>query len=184
MLILVAHAVLVDGKRKQMLCAACHVVVYEIEHEISKVDPHKVLEIEGFRVDPTGNQKSKKVKYARSETHLTEITEGLCDKMNEYAKSVNGETGDVSYVLTKSRDGTPLKLENVTFEAGDAEKLKHNCNSIIEDNEENIIEHFKKPHKNSKKVFCTDIAELCEDDDNDDSEEETENEEKSSNEEL
>jgi len=169
--IFIAHyGSVVGGKQKQMLCAACHVVVNEIENEISKVDPRKMLDIEGFRVDPNGNQVSKKIKYARSETHLTEITEGLCERMNEYAKAVNGETGEVSYVLTKSRDGKPLKLENVTFQAGDADKLKHDCGSVIEENEENIIDYFKTVQKNSKKDFCTNVADLCEEDDEDEEE--------------
>lgn len=64
---------------------------------------------------------------------MTELTEKLCEKMNEYAKAVNGETGEVSYVVTKSRDGSPLKLQNVTFQQGDQEKLKHDVslNSVI-----------------------------------------------------
>ena len=35
-------------------------VVDEIEHEISKVDPKKILELDGFRIDPQGNQMKRK----------------------------------------------------------------------------------------------------------------------------
>ena len=42
------------------LLLACHVVVDEIEHEISKVDPKKILELDGFRIDPQGNQMKRK----------------------------------------------------------------------------------------------------------------------------
>ena len=38
------------------------------------------------------------------------------------------------------------------------------CNSIIEEHDESIIDFFKKPSKNPKKGFCTDLIELCEDD--------------------
>lgn len=167
------------SKKNQKLCAACHTIVDEIEYEISKVDPRKVLDIQGFRVDPTGNQKSKKVKYARSETHLTEVTETLCSRMNEYAESTNDE-GITRYVLTKSRDGGPITLDNVSMGADSAERLKHMCNSLIEDNEESIIDYFKKTPKSlaaAQKEFCTEIAEVCEASDDDDDEDEKDEDE-------
>ena len=45
--------------------------------------------------------------------------------MNEYATSVNKETGEVKYVLTKSRNGEDITLEDVTMGSEDAENLKH-----------------------------------------------------------
>ncbi|XP_057293211.1 protein canopy homolog 2-like [Hydractinia symbiolongicarpus] len=170
------------SKQKEKMCAACHVVVDEIEYEISKVDPNKVLEIEGFRVDPNGNQKKKKLPYARSEVHLTEITESMCDKMNQYSQSVDKDTGKIKYVLTQSRNGEPLQLENVSMSGEIAEKLRHMCNSIIEENEENIIDYFKMKKENTKKEFCTSVAGLChsesdKDEEEDDGEEEEEKDE-------
>ena len=64
------------------------------------------------------------MKYARSETHLTEVTEALCERMNQYAESTNSE-GVVRYVLTQSRDGKPLQLDNVSMGAESAERIKH-----------------------------------------------------------
>jgi len=174
---------LVCGVEQQKLCAACHVIVDEIEYQISTVDPRKTLQVQGFRVDPTGNQQNKKVKYARSETHLTEVTESLCEKMNQYGVSTNKD-GSVKYVLTAPRNGEEITLENVSMGSDAAEKLKHICNSIIEENEENIIDHFKKPSTDSKKVFCADVAELCQSDDDGDEEEESDGESEGEKDEL
>jgi len=160
-------------------CAACYVVVEEIEYEISKVDPKKVLEVDGFRIDPQGNQmKRRTIPYARSETHLTEITEELCERMNQYALSTDKNTGEVKYVLTKSRDGNPVTLENVSMSSQTADELRNLCNAFIEDNDENMVEYFKQKHDDPKNDFCHNIAEVC------DSEEEEEEDEDEAKDEL
>ena len=63
--------------------------------------------------------------YARSETHLTEITEELCQRMNQYALSTDKKTGEVNYILTKSRDGNPVTLENVSMSSQTADELRN-----------------------------------------------------------
>ncbi|XP_065665831.1 protein canopy homolog 2 isoform X2 [Hydra vulgaris] len=156
---------------KDRYCAACHLIVDEIEYEISKVDPAKTLDIESFRVDPNGNQKRKQVSYARSETHLTEITESLCQRMKDYAESVD-KTGKIKYVSTKSRDGQPIQLENVSISAAIGDKLQSMCENIIEDNDENLIEFFKKPSKEPKLKFCSEVTDLCPDDNEEENDDE------------
>jgi hypothetical protein len=46
----------------------CRSVVEEIEYEIQKENPKKMIEVGGYRLDSTGNQKQKVVsgiKYAK-----------------------------------------------------------------------------------------------------------------------
>lgn len=50
------------AKDKELYCGVCHIIADELQWEISQVDPRKTLEVESFRVDPRGNQKTKKVK--------------------------------------------------------------------------------------------------------------------------
>jgi hypothetical protein len=41
--------------------AACLAIVQEVNTKIKEVDPNKKIEVGGFRVDPKGKQKLKKV---------------------------------------------------------------------------------------------------------------------------
>eukprot|EP00794_Sanderia_malayensis_P000089 gene89-693_t len=145
-----------------MYCAACKVVVDEIEYAISQVHPDKTIQIEGFRVDPKGNQKSKTIPYARSETHLTEVSENLCSEMNKFAKSKDKDTGEMKFIRTESRNNEPIKLENVSISGDISNRLRYICDNIIEEHEEDIINYFKNNHgENSVIGFCTKLTKLC-----------------------
>ena len=50
----------------------------EMEEAIGKVDPNKVADVSGFRLDAKGNSISKTVKLAKSEMFLTELMENIC----------------------------------------------------------------------------------------------------------
>jgi len=167
---------------KELLCGVCHVIADELQWEISQVDPRKTLEIESFRVDPRGNQNTKKIQYARSETHLIEQLDNMCEKMNNYAESTDPNTGKKSYIRTSSRSGEAVTLSNVAISGDIAQKLKHACESIIEDYDDDIIASFKKERKDPKRYMCRTTTGLCisdddeyEDDEEDDDVDDTEN---------
>ena len=66
------------------------------------------------------------IPFARSETHLTEITENLCEKMNHYALSKNEETGKKTYVRTAAWEkGEQIELNNVDMSSEIAEELRN-----------------------------------------------------------
>ncbi|KAM7439648.1 Protein canopy 2 [Porites harrisoni] len=169
--VLLAVAFLVSStlgaKDKELYCGVCHVIADELQWEISQVDPRKMLEIESFRVDPKGNQKTRKIQYARSETHLIEQLDSMCEKMNNYAESSDPATGKKSYIRTSSRNGEAVTLSNVAISGDIAKKLKHACESIIEDYDDDIIATFKKERKDPKKYMCRTTTGLCIDDDDD-----------------
>lgn len=164
------------AKDKELYCGVCHVIADELQWEISQVDPRKTLEVESFRVDPRGNQNTKKIQYARSETHLIEQLDNMCEKMNSYAESTDPNTGKKSYIRTSSRSGEAVTLSNVAISGDIAQKLKHACESIIEDYDDDIIASFKKERKDPKKYMCRTTTGLCigDDDEYDDSDDETE----------
>ena len=160
-LVMIAASFSDAARDKDFYCAACEVIAAEVEYAISKVDPKKTIEIEGFRVDPQGNQKSKSILYARSETHLTEVSENLCSGVNNYAQSKDKDTGRVKFVRTNSRDGEAITLENVSLSGDISDKLRFTCENIIEEHEEDIIKYFKKSRNNYVKGFCTKVTKLC-----------------------
>lgn len=146
---------------KDIHCAACKAVVSEIVYAVSKEDSQKVIEIEGFRIDPQGNQKSRVIPYARSEVHLTEITENLCSQMNMYGQSIDKSTNKISFVRTGSRDGKSVTLENISMGGKISENLRYLCEIIIEKHEEDIIKFFKENHGNYVQGFCSNVTKLC-----------------------
>jgi len=144
------------------ICDACQIIVDEIENEVSKVDPNKILEIEGFRVDPSGNQNRRKIPYARSETHLTDVTDTLCDNIkSKYVTTTDKETGRKRFVLSSSKDGNGINLENISFSTEDADKLKQRCDSVMEEVNDDLMDYFREEHEDPKRDFCFTTTALC-----------------------
>ncbi|XP_062519900.1 protein canopy homolog 2-like [Corticium candelabrum] len=149
-------------ERKQLLCAACLAVVDEIEWEIEQVDPKKKIQVGSFRVDPDGHQKgSYQVPYAGSESHMTEVLEGICTKMNTYALSTDPDSGKKSYVRTSSRRGEAVTLSNISMSGEVSERLKHDCNSLVEEFEDDLMEVFKTKDSQPKDTICQRITGYC-----------------------
>eukprot|EP00118_Oscarella_pearsei_P025569 m.308397 g.308397 ORF g.308397 m.308397 type:complete len:184 (+) comp43926_c0_seq1:33-584(+) len=162
--LLIGFSVTVQCKkdRKEMLCAACLVVLDEVQWEVKQVDPKKTLQVGSFRIDPEGEQRgSYQVPYAGSETHLTEVLEEVCTKMNSYALSTDAATGRKSYVRTSSRNGEPVTLSNISMSGETADRLKHDCETIVGDLEEDIIEVIKAKQENPQGIICSKIGGYC-----------------------
>lgn len=64
------------------------------------------------------------VPYARSEAHLTELLERVCEKMKEYGEKVDPATHRKSYVRVISHDGTKMDLSGVKIDGDVASSLK------------------------------------------------------------
>lgn len=64
------------------------------------------------------------VPYARSEAHLTELLERVCEKMKEYGEKVDPATRRKSYVRVISHDGTKMDLSGVKIDGDVASSLK------------------------------------------------------------
>ena len=64
--------------------------------------------------------------------------------MNQYALSTDKETGEEKYILTKSRDGNPVKLENISMSSQTADELRHLVSFCIYNSELSFyVEIFK-----------------------------------------
>ncbi|XP_010214956.1 PREDICTED: protein canopy homolog 2, partial [Tinamus guttatus] len=104
--------------------AACRALVDELEWEIAQVDPKKTIQMGSFRINPDGSQSVGEVPYARSEAHLTELLERVCEKMKEYGEKVDPSTHRKTYVRVISHDGTKADLSGVKIDGDVASSLK------------------------------------------------------------
>ncbi|XP_034039798.1 protein canopy-1 [Thalassophryne amazonica] len=158
-----------QGKRDTLLyCSACKAVVDELNYAVSQVDPKKTINIGSFRLDPDGTMKDKKVPLARSETHLSELLEGVCDHMSDYALHVNPDTQQKSYRRFAPRSsevtGDFPNFKDFQFDGPEASNaLKFACETIVEELEDEIISVFSRDTPPSVDHLCATVSDYCKD---------------------
>ncbi|XP_063997232.1 protein canopy homolog 2 isoform X2 [Pogoniulus pusillus] len=134
------------ARRSQDLhCGACRALVDELEWEIAQVDPRRTLQ----------------VPYARSEAHLTELLERVCEKMQDYGERLDPGTQRRSYVRLSAQDGTRLDLDGVRVDGDVAASLKFACESIAEEYEDELLELLSHQADNVKDRLCSKRTDLC-----------------------
>ncbi|XP_043939651.1 protein canopy homolog 2 isoform X1 [Protopterus annectens] len=111
-------------RSQDLACGACRALVDELEWEVSQVDPKKTIQIGSFRINPDGSQSVSEVPYARSESHLTELLEKICEKMKEYGEKIDSHTHRKTYVRVLTRDGTKMDLSETKFNEDVTAELK------------------------------------------------------------
>ncbi|XP_064354747.1 protein canopy homolog 2 [Dromaius novaehollandiae] len=150
------------ARRSQDLhCGACRALVDELEWEIAQVDPKKTIQMGSFRINPDGSQSVVEVPYARSEAHLTELLERVCEKMNEYGEKEDPSTHRKTYIRVISHDGTKMDLSGVKIDGDVASSLKFACESIAEEYEDELIEFLSHEAENVKDRLCSKRTDLC-----------------------
>ncbi|XP_059151199.1 protein canopy homolog 2-like isoform X2 [Physella acuta] len=142
-------------------CTVCRVLVREVEWLISQVDPKKSIQVGSFRVDPNGNQKIKDKQYARSELHLEEVVESVCEKMNYYSwLAFDDGTGQM--VRTTGFDGKQLDKKNLNLDSEKGKTLKYQCDDFLENHEEELISLFQLENVSDyEKLICSEKLEVC-----------------------
>ncbi|XP_072522130.1 protein canopy homolog 2 [Salminus brasiliensis] len=160
---LLSLTVLVCGARQSqdIKCGACRALVDEMEWAVSQVDPKKMIQTGSFRINPDGSQSIKEVPLARSEGHLLELMEEVCDRMKDYGERVDPVSQRKTYVRHTSRDGTSMDLSDVTLDTRVSSSLKFACETIVEQNEDEIIEFFAHESDNVKDRLCSQRTDLC-----------------------
>ncbi|KAM6233483.1 protein canopy homolog 2 isoform 2-T3 [Porphyrio hochstetteri] len=150
------------ARRSQDLhCGACRALVDELEWEIAQVDPRKTIQMGSFRINPDGSQSVVEVPYARSETHLTDLLERVCEKMKEYGEKVDPSTHRKSYIRVISHDGTKMDLAGLKIDGDVTSSLKFACESIAEEYEDELIEFLSHEADNVKDRLCSKRTDLC-----------------------
>ncbi|XP_075447406.1 protein canopy homolog 2 isoform X1 [Ascaphus truei] len=105
-------------------CGVCRALVDELEWEISQVDPKKTIQKGSFRINPDGTQSVTEAPYARSEAHLMEVLERVCEKMTEYGERTDPSTHRKTYERILSRDGKKMDASNTNMDREVTSNLK------------------------------------------------------------
>uniref|UniRef100_A0A8C6UL51 DUF3456 domain-containing protein n=1 Tax=Neogobius melanostomus TaxID=47308 RepID=A0A8C6UL51_9GOBI len=156
------------AKRDAVLyCSACSAIVEEMSYSISQVDPKKTINVGSFRLSPDGSMQDKKVPLARSEMHLSDLLDGLCDRMNDYALHNDPDSGEKRYRRFAPREGQDMTdlpdFKHFKFEGPEANALKFACETVREELEDDIISLFQKDSQDVQQQLCRNISGYCRD---------------------
>ncbi|XP_071766967.2 protein canopy homolog 2 [Centroberyx gerrardi] len=142
-------------------CGACRALVDEMEWAISQIDPKKMIQTGSFRINPDGSQSIREVPLARSEGNLLELMESVCERMQDYGERADPSTHRKSYVRVTSRGGEAMDLTEAKLDSRVTSSLKYACETIAEQNEDEIIEFFSHETDNVKDKLCSKRTDLC-----------------------
>jgi len=157
---------LVNFESDNVRCLVCQSVADEFLVAINRVDPKKKTETGTFRIDAKGNQKKNLVPYARSQEHLMDLTEKLCDAFEDYVQAKWKSSGEPTVI----RLTTPEGNMNPRFTEVDIEpdedlntKLKFYCRSVVEDQEDHFMELLPNSENDSilREEICVNRSKLC-----------------------
>ncbi|XP_038819857.1 protein canopy-1-like isoform X2 [Salvelinus namaycush] len=163
---LMAMSILIEtteGKKDKVLyCSACRAIVDELNYSISQIDPKKTINVGAFRLKPDGSLTDKKVPLARSETNLSELLDGVCGSMSDYALHVDPDTKIKQYkrFAPRSSDaGDFPDFNNFKFDGPEGSNdLKFACESIVEEFEDDIISLFAKETDHVVDKLCNEVS--------------------------
>ncbi|XP_028283700.1 protein canopy-1 [Parambassis ranga] len=157
------------GKRDKVLyCSACKAIVDELTYSISQVDPKKTINIGSFRLNPDGTMKDKKVPLARSETHLSELLDEVCNSMSDYALHVDPKTQHKQYMRFAPRSSGSTSdfpdFKNFQFDGPEASNaLKFACETVVEELEDDIISAISQDLEDVHEELCNRVSDYCKD---------------------
>ncbi|KAM3929113.1 protein canopy homolog 1 [Leptodactylus fuscus] len=157
----------VEGKRDPITyCGACRAMVDELLYEIKKVSPTKTIDVGSFRINPDGTQVQNKVPLVKSEVYLTEVLEGICEKMDDYSLYIHPDTKEKTFKRFAPRDNDPFlpdDFNNFQFNPTDSNPLKYACERVVEENDEDIISLISKDTEDLAEKLCNEVAGFCKD---------------------
>ncbi|KAJ8969208.1 hypothetical protein NQ317_011834 [Molorchus minor] len=146
------------------LTQVCKQSINELTNEIGKIDPNKVVDVGGYRLDADGNYRHKTVPKAKSELHLSEVIEEVCTKMDNYVRALWKSNGTLTLfsMLTESGAMNPIFDEVNIIQDEDLNKsLKYYCEGIMEEYEEYIIKLYQEDVLDKTTQFCFKETGLC-----------------------
>ncbi|XP_012527843.1 protein seele [Monomorium pharaonis] len=163
---------------KHLKCLVCRATIEELENEVLKSNPDKLVDVSNFRMDAEGNTISRKVPLGRSETHISILLDNICSKLSDYVRATRKSDNQlvIFNLLSPSGGMNPMMSEVDVIQDGDLNKsLEHFCNAIVDEFEEDIVSLYVDGVHNKKNELCTKMTHLCnesyigeEDDDSDD----------------
>lgn len=85
--------------------SVCKATLEELDSAVKKIDPSRKVEVGGYRLDPHGNLQQKTVSQAKSEMHLSELADVVCDKMDDYVRATWKDTGKLTILKLIDANG-------------------------------------------------------------------------------
>ncbi|KAF2897659.1 hypothetical protein ILUMI_08526 [Ignelater luminosus] len=149
---------------KELRCLVCKATLEELDIAIKKIDPSRKVEIGGYRLDPEGNLKQRSISEAKSEIHLSELADSICEKMEDYIRATwkhNGKLTILRLIDSNGQMNVDMGRVDVIQDDDLNKSLKYYCEGIIEEYEESIIKYYKNDSKNIEVKVCTEEAQLC-----------------------
>uniref|UniRef100_H3A2A0 Canopy FGF signaling regulator 1 n=1 Tax=Latimeria chalumnae TaxID=7897 RepID=H3A2A0_LATCH len=105
-----------------------------------------------------GKQIHNKIPLARSEMHLLELLEDVCDRMDDYALYMDSQTKKKNYKRFAPRGNekvAALDFGNFFFDPRSSESFKFACETIAEEYEDEIISLFAQEADHVADKLCT-----------------------------
>ncbi|XP_043231441.1 protein canopy homolog 2-like [Amphibalanus amphitrite] len=143
-------------------CMVCEVIVNELEKGIAAVDPKKVIDL-GGRLEADGSRKIIKKQYRRSEVHLGELLEGVCEKMDDYAQGHWKDTGakDLLPIIVDGAMNPRMSEFELLQDSNLNRGIKDYCQTIVEEQEDELMAFLAKEHENASHQFCFHETSIC-----------------------
>ncbi|CAB3386781.1 Hypothetical predicted protein [Cloeon dipterum] len=150
---------------KQLKCLVCKSLVEEIDKEVAKANPEHTIEVGSYRLDTNGDKRQRKIQYARSELHLSEVLDSVCDKFEDYVQAAykTNHQPMIFKIVGDNGQMNPLMSEvDITPDADLNKSLKFYCESLVSEHDEDILRLFAAETDNLDVQLCSEHAKVCE----------------------
>ncbi|PAA55047.1 hypothetical protein BOX15_Mlig022388g3 [Macrostomum lignano] len=139
-LLLTVSVVSVSGANDaDLVCSACRIVARQLHQNVeNEANEGRTVDSGSFRVDSKGNQRVTKVPYARSDTHLTNALETICEQVqSSWGHSPHSSQPSIrSFVPLTRTDGQAADTSRLTSGSSVDNWLRMRCESLLDDHEE------------------------------------------------
>jgi len=150
---------------KTLKCLVCRATVSEYAWAVLRVDPKKMIDTGTWRIDEKGENKRQVIPYARSQTHLMEVSENVCkENFEEYAQATWKKNGKPTIIRLQTHTGNmnpDMGKVDIVPDDDLNKNLKFHCESIIEDAEDDFLEVFADQSKDIESSINEFSDEIC-----------------------
>ncbi|KAG8312250.1 TLR4 regulator and MIR-interacting MSAP [Homalodisca vitripennis] len=140
--------------RKYVKCLVCQRIVEEMYREVEGTSPSLRYQNKGYILEDNKNMKESYIEMRRSDVFLDDVMDRLCEKMNDYARGIHIDTGELEVLpLVIGKNMNPVLQEYKLVQDGDLESLEYYCQSVLSEYADDMINLFKAGGK--------DVSDMC-----------------------
>lgn len=147
----------------ELRCVVCKTVIKEINKSVVRESKTRTVDVGGYSMDHNGNVKKKTKLLVQSELFLSELMEKVCDKMSDYVRATEKETGKLVLINLLDLTAKPSLGDVDIIQDSDLNRsLEHLCKGIVEEFEDDVLETFGRRSASPIEDVCVKSTELCE----------------------